>query len=477
MQTKKFTIDTNLIEDEFKHILYSISESKYTAYLVGGAVRDLIAGNTPNDFDFVVEKNINEFTKFVSSLIKGKIVKFDNHGMNTFRVVNMRKNMFIDITEFQNKSDGLIYDLSKRDFTINSMAIKIDKSSDYLQNIIDPFDGINDLNNKVLRYTTRDTVLDDPLRLIRLVRLSAKLKFNVERNTLDYFKNNAFMVNQVSTERIRDELIEIFSLNNSYQSILLLAEISLLEHIFPEIKTTRNVEQLGLHDKDVYEHQIAALYFVEKLLDDQIFGKIDKETFAHDKSKFSYIKFATFFHDIGKPATKQITKGKITFISHEDSGAQIIYDIMTRLKFSLKSKNYVRKLVKNHLRLGHLISLDKEPSDKSLRKLNRDCGDLILEMVFLDFADFLSTSQYNFDNYLDHYNKLSKIYFRLKNISVEFTEKYTNIIDGHQIMEIFGLNEGPEVGRVLTAIQQEFINSGKITKTKALKLAKNLLEN
>ena len=98
-------------------------------------------------------------------------------------------------------------------------------------------------------------------------------------------------------------------------------------------------------------------------------------------------------------------------------------------------------------------------------------------MVFLDFADFLSTSQYNFDNYLDRYNKLSKIYFRLQNISVEFTEKYTNIIDGHQIMEIFGLNEGPEVGRVLTAIQQEFINSGKITKTKALKLAKNLLEN
>ena len=150
---------------------------------------------------------------------------------------------------------------------------------------------------------------------------------------------------------------------------------------------------------------------------------------------------------------------------------------MTRLKFSLKSKNYVQMLVKNHLRLGHLISLDKEPSDKALRKLNRDCGDLILEMVFLDFADFLSTSQYNFDNYLDHYNKLSKIYFRLQNISVEFTEKYTNIIDGHQIMEIFGLNEGPEVGRVLTAIQQEFINSGKITKTKALKLAKNLLEN
>ena len=285
------------------------------------------------------------------------------------------------------------------------------------------------------------------------------------------------MIREVSTERIRDELIEIFSLSNSYQSILLLAKINLLEYIFPEITSTRNVEQLGLHDKDVYEHQISALYFVEKLLDDQIFGEIDKNTFAHDKSKFSYIKLATFFHDIGKPSTKQVTEGKITFISHEDSGARIIYDIMTRLKFSLKSKKYVQKLVKHHLRLGHLISLSEEPSDKSLRKLNRDCGDLILELIFLDFADFLSTSQYNFDNYLEHYNNLSKIYFRLQNISAEFTEKYTNIIDGHQIMEIFGLNEGPEVGRVLTAIQQEFINSGKITKSKAIKLAKNLLEN
>ena len=477
MKTSKFIIDTNLIEDEFKNILYSISESKYAAYLVGGAVRDLVAGNTPNDFDFVVENNINEFSDFVSSLINGKIVKFDNHGMNTFRIINIRKNMFIDITEFQNKSEGLIYDLSKRDFTINSMAIKVEKKSNYLHNIIDPFDGINDIKNKVLRYTCRNTVLDDPLRLIRLIRLSAKMKFDIENKTLDYFKNNAFMIREVSTERIRDELIEIFSLSNSHQSILLLAKIDLLEYIFPEITSTRNVEQLGLHDKDVYEHQISALYFVEKLLDDQIFGEIDKNTFAHDKSKFSYIKLATFFHDIGKPSTKQVTEGKITFISHEDSGARIIYDIMTRLKFSLKSKNYVQKLVKHHLRLGHLISLSEEPSDKSLRKLNRDCGDLILELVFLDFADFLSTSQYNFDNYLEHYNNLSKIYFRLQNISAEFTEKYTNIIDGHQIMEIFGLNEGPEVGRVLTAIQQEFINSGKITKSKAIKLAKNLLEN
>ena len=113
MKTSKFIIDTNLIEDEFKNILYSISESKYSAYLVGGAVRDLVAGNTPNDFDFVVENNINEFSEFVSSLINGKIVKFDNHGMNTFRIINIRKNMFIDITEFQNNTNGLIRSFKK----------------------------------------------------------------------------------------------------------------------------------------------------------------------------------------------------------------------------------------------------------------------------------------------------------------------------------------------------------------------------
>ena len=174
--------------------------------------------------------------------------------------------------------------------------------------------------------------------------------------------------------------------------------------------------------------------------------------------------------------TKKIVDNKITFISHEELGSRMASEYLTGMKFSLKSKNYINNLIRNHLRLGHLISLATEPSDKSLRKLERDCGEFLLELVYLDFADFLSTSVYNSENYIDHFNKLSKIYFRIKNISTDLEQKYANVIDGHQIMEIFGLNEGPEVGRVLNAIENELINSGNMTKAKALKLAENLLK-
>jgi poly(A) polymerase len=472
---KEININTDLLGNELKSIFESIAKSKFTAYLVGGTVRDLILEKVPKDIDLVVEKNLDEFSEFLASLFQGKVIKFNNHGMQTFRIINPYKKMTIDVTEFENTNNGLFLDLRRRDFTINSMAIKIKDELDYISNIIDPFDGVVDIEKKIIRYTNKDTVLDDPLRMIRLVRLCSKLGFSVEHETLNYFKDNAVLLNNVSKERIRDEIIEIFSLKNSYKSIFMLDELMLLNVIFPEVEQTINVEQLGLHDKDVYEHLIASLYFVEKLIDDELFEKINADIFAHDKPIIPYIKIATFLHDIGKPGTKEFENEKITFISHDQLGSTIAFDILTRLKFSLKTINYIENLIKHHLRLGHLISLDMEPSDKSLRKLNRDCGEIILELTYLDFADYLATSKFNFDNYIDHYNKLGKIYFRILNIYTEFTKKTLNILNGRQIMEIFGLNEGPEVGRVLHAIEQEVINNGEITKENAIKLAKTIL--
>tara|TARA_B100000945_G_scaffold265529_1_gene224987 strand:+ start:13569 stop:15002 length:1434 start_codon:yes stop_codon:yes gene_type:complete len=476
MKNQVLKINKSQIQEEFNNLLNYISEKDYNAYLVGGAVRDLVLGDTPNDFDFVVDKNIDQFTKSIATYLKCKRIKFSNHGLSTYRLVNMDAKIFIDVTEFESQDDGLINDLSKRDFTINSMAIKITKDKDFLNTIIDPFNGISDLKNKILRYTDRNKVLDDPLRLLRLVRLSSKLDLQIDPKTLNYFKKQSYLINEVSKERVRDELIEIFTLKKTYESVLLLKDTNLLTFVFPFIAGTLGVEQLGFHDKDVFNHQVAALYYVEKLIDDEVFGKLDKNSYSHDKNIIPYIKLATFFHDIGKPITKKIVDDKITFISHEELGSRMASEYLTGMKFSLKSKNYINNLIRNHLRLGHLISLATEPSDKSLRKLERDCGEFLLELVYLDFADFLSTSVYNSENYIDHFNKLSKIYFRIKNISTDLEQKYANVIDGHQIMEIFGLNEGPEVGRVLNAIENELINSGNMTKAKALKLAENLLK-
>ena len=326
---------------------------------------------------------------------------------------------------------------------------------------------------------SKDSVLFDPLRLLRSVRLSSKLNFNIEENTKKYFMTNSEKINIVSNERIRDEIIDIFALNNSSKYLILMEELNILNQVFPEIQLTNGINQGGLHDKDVYMHSLATLYFIENIINENLFPEIslNNSIFAHENTIIPYIKLAAFLHDIGKPDTKSFIQSRTRFISHEEYGSKISEKITTRLKFSLKVKKYISCLIKNHLRLGHLISLPDLPSDRAIRKLSRDCYDVINDLIYLDFADYLGTSQNNFDNYLDHYNDLRKIYFRIMQFRSDKIEKYDKIIDGKEIMEIFGLNEGPEVGRVLDAIQDDIINNGNIKKSEAIKLAKKILNN
>ncbi|MBU93390.1 MAG: hypothetical protein CL723_02220 [Chloroflexi bacterium] len=469
----------NKIEKNIMDLLQIISSSKYNTYLVGGCLRDLILGYTPKDLDILVEDEIDAFSKFLSKSLNSKIIKFQNHGFETFRIINSKTKLNIDITKYSKGNDGLINDLSMRDFTINSMALNLNDEKFDFDKILDPFNGLQDLNNKIIRYVSKDLVLNDPLRLLRSVRLASKLNFNIEEDTKKHFMINSEKINFVSYERIRDEIIAIFSLNNSSRYLVLMEEMNLLNQIFPEIILSKGVIQEGLHDKDVYMHSLATLFFIENIVNENLFPEIDltNDIFAHENTIIPYIKLAAFFHDIGKPNTKSFSQSRIRFISHEDYGSKISENITTRLKFSLKVQKYIACLIKNHLRLGHLISLPDLPSDKAIRKLTKDCDDVINELVYLDFADYLATSENNFNNYLDHYNDLRKIYFRIMKLRSDKNEKYDKIIDGNEIMEIFGLNEGPEVGRVLNAIQDDIINNGMIKKSDAIKLAKQILNN
>ena len=469
----------NKIEKNITDLLTIISSSEFNTYLVGGCLRDLILGYTPKDLDILVEDEIDAFSKFLSKSLNSKIIKFQNHGFETFRIINSKTKLNIDITKYSGGNDGLINDLSMRDFTINSMAISLNNEKFDFENILDPFNGLQDLNDNIIRYVSKDLVLNDPLRLLRSVRLASKLNFIIEEDTKNYFMVNSEKINFVSNERIRDEIIDIFVLDNSFKYLILMEEMNLLNEIFPEIKLSKGVIQEGLHDKDVFMHSLATLFFIENIINENLFPEIqlNNDVFAHENSIIPYIKLAAFLHDIGKPDTKSFSKSRIRFISHEEHGSKISENITKRLKFSMKVQKYISCLIKNHLRLGHLISLLDLPSDKSIRKLSRDCYDVINELIYLDFADYLATSQNNFDNYLDHYNELRKIHFRIMELRSDKNEKYDKIIDGKEIMEIFGLNEGPEVGRVLNAIQDDIINNGNIKKSDAIKLAKEILNN
>jgi len=468
---------SNKIEKNITDLLKIISSSEFNTYLVGGCLRDLILGNTPKDLDILVEDEIDAFSKFLSKSLNSKIIKFQNHGFETFRIINSKTKLNIDITAYSGGNDGLINDLSMRDFTINSMASSLNNEKFDFENILDPFNGLQDLNNHVIRYISKDLVLNDPLRLLRSIRLASKLNFDIEQDTKKHFMNNSEKINSVSHERIRDEIIDIFVLDNSFNYLSLMEDMNLLNQIFPEMELSKGVIQGGLHDKDIYMHSLATLFFIENIINENLFPEIslNNSIFAHENTIIPYIKLAAFFHDIGKPDTKSFSQSRIRFISHEEHGSTISKNITNRLKFSTKVQKYISCLIKNHLRLGHLISLNDPPSDKAVRKLSRDCYPVINELIYLDFADYLATSQNHYDNYLDHYNDLRKIYFRIMQLRSDKNEKYGKIFNGKEIMEIFGLNEGPEVGRVLNAIQDDIINNGNITKSDAIKLAKRIL--
>ena len=179
----------NKISKNIIDLLNLISSSRFNTYLVGGCVRDIILGYTPKDLDILVEDEIDEFSIFLSTSLNSKVIKFQNHGFETFRIINTKTKLNIDITKYSNGNDGLLNDLSMRDFTINSMAINLNEGQFDFNDIVDPFHGLEDLNNNLIRYVSKDSVLFDPLRLLRAVRLSSKLNFNIEEKIiLELFK-------------------------------------------------------------------------------------------------------------------------------------------------------------------------------------------------------------------------------------------------------------------------------------------------
>jgi len=218
----------NKIEKNITDLLKIISSSKFNTYLVGGCLRDLILGNTPKDLDILVEDEIDAFSKFLSKSLNSKIIKFQNHGFETFRIINNKTKLNIDITKYSGGNDGLINDLSMRDFTINSMAISLNNEKFDFENILDPFKGLQDLKNNIIKYVSKDLVLNDPLRLLRSIRLASKLNFNIEKDTKKHFMTNSEKINSVSHERIRDEIIDIFALDNSFNYLILMEEMNLL---------------------------------------------------------------------------------------------------------------------------------------------------------------------------------------------------------------------------------------------------------
>jgi poly(A) polymerase len=419
-------------------------------YIVGGYVRDLLMGYQNKDIDFVVIGDALLFAKKLKDHYKaGALVNYPKYGTcslhyNEFQLefVSARKEVYEkDSRKPLVDSADLYSDLSRRDFTINAMAIDVrDKE---LSSIIDPFNGLKDLKKGILRTPLEpfQTFFDDPLRMMRAIRFATHFSFKIEIGTFESIKKNAFRLEIVSQERITAEFNKILLAKKPSAGIQLLDESCLLDKFFAEFLQTKGTEQREeYHHKDVFYHTLQVL---------------DKIALTNSKLE---LRLAALLHDIAKPVTKRFDKNNgWTFHGHEVIGERLTGSILKRLKYPNSVVDYVRKIVRLHLRPMVLVS--DEVTDSAIRRLLFLAGDDFDDLMHLCRADITSKNPAKVKKHLENYTiVLDKAQVVEKR---DRLQAFKGPLSGSEIMNIFDLNPGPQIGKIKKFIEEAILD-GKI---------------
>ncbi|MBM3243889.1 MAG: HD domain-containing protein, partial [Candidatus Omnitrophica bacterium] len=385
-------------ERQFLKTIYNFAKSKNVSlFLVGGMLRDKILGRIKEnpDFDFAIKKNAINFSRLLSKKLKcGFVVLDKEHGSCRLVKKHGSKIYTFDFTDFRGKD--LRSDLKYRDFALNALALKLEDgiNNKYFEHfLIDPYSGKSDIQKRLIRVVDSSAFTEDPLRILRAFSFSSCLGFAIDNNTLKLAKQYKDKLSLVSPERIREELFKMFSSHSTYDCLISLDKIRVLDILFPEIKKMRRIGQGPYHHLDVWQHTLETVKQLEL-----IFNKLkDKEVLFYlnsvicsDRRRKALLKFAAFLHDIGKPKTLRRLKGRTTFHGHERVGLRIAEDIAKRLKLSNDETYTLRKIVLWHLRPGYLAD-SKNPTPRAKFRYFRDTGQEALSTLLLSLADQRST--------------------------------------------------------------------------------------
>ena len=438
------TPEENLLLEQIAKVAQGLSVE---TYVIGGFVRDKILGRNTKDIDIVcVGDGIQLAEAFAKSLHpKAQVAVYKNFGTaqvktDTFEVefVGARKESYRSESRNPEVEQGtLVDDQNRRDLSINAMAISLNAQN--YGDLIDPFDGMNDLQSQWLR-TPLDpvqTFIDDPLRMMRTIRFAAQLDFTVDPIALSSITENAARIDIISQERITDELNKIILCQKPSVGFLLLYQTKLLHRILPQLVDLAGAEYIdGKGHKDNFHHTLQVL--------DNICVDTDN----------LYLRWAAILHDIAKPATKKFEAGKgWTFHGHEWLGAKMVPSIFKRLKLPLSEPmKYVQKLVQLHLRP---ISLTKEDIT-DIRRLLFDAGNDIDDLMTLCKADITSKNEKKVKRFRENFDLVKKrIAYVEEN---DMIRNWQPPISGEIIMETFGLSPSRAVGDIKTAVREAILD-------------------
>ena len=429
------------------HVGSIADEHGVEAYVVGGFVRDILLGRVGKDADVVIVGDAIAFARTVGETLRwNRIVVFERFGTAMIPLEEGKIEFVTARTESYSKdsrkpvveSASLRSDLSRRDFTVNTLAASINKKN--FGKIEDPFDGEQDIRDGVLRTPLEpdQTFDDDPLRIMRAMRFAAQLQFTIEEKTLDAMRKMRQRLRIVSQERITDEFLKILASPKPSIGLKLLYDTGTAEVVFPELRDMAGVEQRkDHHHKDVFLHTL------------QVVDNISATT------ENVWLRFVALVHDIAKPRTKAYQeKVGWTFHGHEEVGARMMKGIFRRMRLPMEHLPYVEKLVRLHLR--PMVLVEETITDSAVRRLAFEAGDAIDDLMMLCRADITSKNPNRAAKYARNYDLVVQ-----KIQEVEEKDRLRNWqppVRGDEIMKVCGVKPGPIVGRLKNEIERAILD-------------------
>lgn len=443
------------------------------AYLVGGAVRDLLMDSRlGNDLDFVVEGKGVIFARAFAERVKGSFFILDEDRDSSRVVFKMEvRSQESEVIKFQADFSGMRGDIEEdlrlRDFTINSLAIPLDSIFEPEVSgqepeagwILNPVGGLKDIKGKVLRESSACAIEDDPLRIMRAFRFSSSFNLEMDEALSAHVKMQGKMLGQVSAERVRAELFMILDMPGAYNLLGKMDELGVLTVIFPELAEWKGFYQGGWHAHDLFNHSMKAVEAAEEVLRhlssyfpgyyEKIEEHINEEVEA-GVTRRGLLKLASLLHDSGKLHTRVMEGGRGRFLGHEKAGDEISLAVARRLKLSRRSEMTLRGLTANHMRILGLSKL-KNVTSRARYRFFRDTGGFGIDLLLLSMADSMATpiEREKWEGMKKLIGRLADYYFE------EFTLVPPRpLLTGEDVMRAFAIQEGKEVGEMLEALRE-----------------------
>lgn len=471
------------------------------AFLVGGHVRDRLLGLDPQDLDIAVSADPQDLGRELAKELDGAFIPVSPvHGVARVVVRPQREatrdlgQTVVEVTPLAQRTIDLAalagtidQDLARRDFTVNAMALPLEHwlSSQWAQAVLDPFNGRQDLARKCIRVVSPGVFQEDPGRLLRAVRLAARLGFRLDPATAQLIRADASRIALVSGERVRDEFLDILAGDGARGQLEALDRLDLLCRIIPELAITKGVDQPRAHHYwDVWGHLLHCVEAAEGVTgghrNSPIFTQVpwtaeSKAYFQQPASdghnRRTILKLAALFHDIAKPQTKGPDAiGRIRFLGHPEQGAEMAARRLAELRISSRGISMVRRMVEEHLRPAQMSQGAELPSPRAIYRYYRDLGDVAVDNLYLSLADYLAAKGPDLaaDRWAGHARMVAHILQGA--VPPAGPGQPLRLVSGHDLMQQFNLPPGPRVGRILDIVAEARAAGEIATKEEALVL-------